>query len=305
MPSHPRAGWLWTQGRAASRIACQGLTPAASVRAGKPKTVWPNAPAARASPAVSHNTSTSTVMASVWKVFSRHRASVEPRLPQQSTVASVTAIARPICPYDTPPKSAVNRKTGSPAASITNTPKRLARSLPSTNSQLERFVKSRRISVRRSFSWATSLAANNAEKNTTNANCRGARIWNRIVPKRARSPTSRTNCVPVSTSQAVLISTSRASPYAARATYTLTRRGEMATSRVNTGPISKALAPTGPPRAEDQPSIITRSGRRRQSSRSRLPGGTKVGVGRGRRKIAPLDRMGRLTPQTGRVGWLA
>ncbi len=60
--------------------------------------VWPSAPAASASPAANHNTNTSTVMASVWNVFSRQRARVEPRLPQQRTVASVTAITRPICP---------------------------------------------------------------------------------------------------------------------------------------------------------------------------------------------------------------
>ncbi len=95
---------------------------------------------------------------------------------------------------------------------MTSTPSRLASSLPSTNSELERFVSRSRINVWRSFSWATSLAANKAEKNTASASCSGARIWNRIVPKRARSPTSRTNCVPVSTSQAVLISTNKANP---------------------------------------------------------------------------------------------
>ena len=115
-------------------------------------------------------------MASAWNVFSRHRASIEPRLPQTSTVASVTANARAICPYDTPPNSAASMNTGSAAASITSTFSRLASSLPSTNSLLERFVSSSRISVRRSFSWATSLAASRAEKKAARANCSGARI---------------------------------------------------------------------------------------------------------------------------------
>ena len=50
------------------------------------------------------------------------------------------------------------------------------------------------------FLVATSLAASRAAKNRQR-NCKGARIWNIIVPNRARSPTSSTNCVPVSTSQ--------------------------------------------------------------------------------------------------------
>ena len=64
----------------------------------------------------------------------------------------------------------------------------------------------------RSFSWATSLAASSAEKKAARANCRGTRIWNTAAPNRAKSPTSRTNCVPVNTSHAVLINTNSASP---------------------------------------------------------------------------------------------
>ena len=64
--------------------------------------------------------------------------------------------------------------------------------------------------MRRSFSWATPLAANSAEKKNASANCSGARIWNSIAPKRAMSPTLRTICVPVNSSQAVHISTNKA-----------------------------------------------------------------------------------------------
>ena len=65
--------------------------------------------------------------------------------------------------------------TGRAAAKRTRTWSKLARSFPSTSSLLERLVNSSSTSVRRSFSWATALAVNNAEKNTARANCNGAR----------------------------------------------------------------------------------------------------------------------------------
>ncbi len=89
---------------------------------------------------------------------------------------------------------------------------RLASSLPSTNSLLVSLVKSSRTSVRRSFSCATALADKSAEKNKATASWSGARTWNKLMPKRAKSPTSRINCVPVSTSQAVIIRINKAPP---------------------------------------------------------------------------------------------
>ena len=56
-----------------------------------------------------------------------------------------------------------------------------------------------------------------AEKKIARANCKGERSWNNVAPKRARSPTLRTICVPVSNSQAVESSTSSAATYTARA----------------------------------------------------------------------------------------
>ena len=62
--------------------------------------------------------------------------------------------------------------SGSDAASSTSTLSRLASSLPSTSSLLVRFVSSSSTSVRRSFSWATPLAASRAEKKIASANCK-------------------------------------------------------------------------------------------------------------------------------------
>ncbi len=87
-------------------------------------------------------------------------------------LAAVTAAVRAICPTEIPPKSASSMKTGSPAANITSTFSKLARSFPSTSSWSERFVSSSRTKVLRSFSWATALAASMAEKKTARANCK-------------------------------------------------------------------------------------------------------------------------------------
>ena len=87
---------------------------------------------------------------------------------------------------------------------------KLANNLPNTNSLLDKWVISKRTSVRRSFSWDTALAANKAEKKIATTSCSGARIWNNMPPNRAKSPTSRTTCVPVTISHAMVISPSMA-----------------------------------------------------------------------------------------------
>ena len=191
-------------------MASSGLSPAAHLWQPIPHQLGPSHPVATILPAASHNPNTSTVIANAWNVFSRHKASVEPRLPQTSTLASVTANTRAIWSNETPPNRADSMNSGNAPTSITSMLSRLATSLPSTSSLLESRVNSNSTRVRRSFSWATALAANMAEKNTASANCKGARIWNRIAPKRARSPTSRTRCAPANLSQAVVISTSSA-----------------------------------------------------------------------------------------------
>ena len=95
-------------------MACQGLKPAAHV--------WQKGPnQLTISHTASHRTSTNTVIASAWKVFSRHKASVEPRLPHTSTLARVTANTRAIWPNETPPKRAESMNSGTAAANTTST----------------------------------------------------------------------------------------------------------------------------------------------------------------------------------------
>ena len=108
-----------------------------------------------------------------------------------------------------PPSKARMINSGRAAKSITKTLNMLAKSLPSTSSLFVSRVSNSRSSVLRSFSCATAEAANMAEKNTAQANCRGARSWKRIVPKRARSPVSRTFCEPESTIHAVKTNSNR------------------------------------------------------------------------------------------------
>ncbi len=110
-----------------------------------------------------------------------------------------------ICPAEIPPSSVVRANSGSAAVNSTSTPSKLASSRPSTSSLLVRCVNSSRISVRRSFSWATALAPSRADEKDATTNCKGASIWNRIIPNRARSPRSRTLWAPARTSQAVHI----------------------------------------------------------------------------------------------------
>ncbi len=133
-----------------------------------------------------------------------------PRLPQNITPPRVTSITRQIWAADTPPKSTVNMKTGSPASNITTTSNNPAESLPSTSSRLVMSVESNKTSVPRSFSWATEPATRSAAKNKAISACNGARIWNKRAPNRARSPTSRTCCVPLRTSHAVPATSPRA-----------------------------------------------------------------------------------------------
>ncbi len=136
-----REGWV------AASTARQGLTAAAQSAAEMPARLLPRKPAATISPTASHKTRASTVMARAWKVFSRHRAKVEPRLPQAATQATVTASTRAIWPVDTPPSKAAIMNSGKAAASRTNTPRRLAASFPTTNSPLDRWVSRRRTRV--------------------------------------------------------------------------------------------------------------------------------------------------------------
>ncbi len=96
-------------------------------------------------------------------------------LPATIAARNVTTNTRPICPNETPPNRAVAMNTGSDAPSKASTLSKPASSLPKTSSLLVSRVKSSRISVRRSFSWATALAANKAENETANTNCTTAR----------------------------------------------------------------------------------------------------------------------------------
>ena len=112
---------------------------------------------------------------------------VEPRLAARTVLTSITPIARKTCSNDTPPKSIVSTNNGSDAASIANTCRKLAKSLPSTSSLLVRLVSSNSTSVRRSFSCATALAASSAEKNTVTASCTSASSGKRPAPNRASS----------------------------------------------------------------------------------------------------------------------
>ncbi len=91
-------------------------------------------------------------------------------------LANVTASISPTWAKDTPPNRIETMNSGTAAANSTSTPSRLASSLPNTNSLFDKLVSSNRISVRRSFSCATALAANTAEKKTATTNCNGARI---------------------------------------------------------------------------------------------------------------------------------
>ena len=94
----------------------------------------------------------------------------------ESTVASVTAIARAICPYDTPPSSAASRNTGSAAASITSTFNRLASSLPNTNSRLTDWSAVAGPACGGPFRGPLRWPPADAEKKTARASCSGARI---------------------------------------------------------------------------------------------------------------------------------
>ena len=97
--------------------------------------------------------------ASVWNVFSRHRATIAPSDPAVMEVISVTAKVHPTCSNEVPPKRTINIKIGKLVISITPMLSRLANSLPRTSSLLvNRLIKSK-IRVCRSFSIAMLLAA--------------------------------------------------------------------------------------------------------------------------------------------------
>jgi hypothetical protein len=119
---------------------------------------------------------TNNVIAKDWKVFSRHKAIVEPRLPAANALTSVTACTRTIWPVDTPPKRAMIMSSGNAAITTTTTDNIPASSFPKTSSEFERFVSSSRSRVFRSFSSDTADATSNAANGIATASSSGARI---------------------------------------------------------------------------------------------------------------------------------
>ncbi len=199
------------EGRAAARIACQGLTAVAQTWALRAAGVFP-----RARPAVEHLAQGQPEDEDQHEQGQGLEGLFPPQRQRRAQAAADQDAGHRDCRRacdlfrGNSAQKRESMKTGSPAANITSTCNKLARSFPSTSSWLERFVSSSRTKVRRSFSWATALAASMAEKKTAKANCSGARIWKTMPANCARSLTSRTICVPVSTSQAVQIKSSRA-----------------------------------------------------------------------------------------------
>jgi hypothetical protein len=182
-------------------------------------------------------------MAIDWKVFSRHKAIVEPSVPAARAAASVTPITRATCPCDTPPSSTNSIKSGKAANTSTRTTSMLASSLPNTSSEFDIRVSKSSSNVRRSFSWATAAADSNAEKATAMASCTGVINANAAAPKRARSASVRTGWEPKRISHAVAASANKAPTYKARRKYSRQFRGVAAASRVNTGPTNKLGVP--------------------------------------------------------------
>jgi hypothetical protein len=93
--------------------------------------------------------------------------------------------------------------SGAVAISNSTIGSRLPSSLPSTISSLRRSVSSNKTNVRRSFSWATALAADSAAKNKNRANSTKVSTWNSSGPKRADSPSVAERIQPPVASQAV------------------------------------------------------------------------------------------------------
>ena len=197
-------------------MARSGDQATAQVSAGTPAHCVPSRPLARTSPLRTHSTSSRAVMASDWKVFSRQRASVEPRLPASAAAATVTPTTRKTWPYEIPPNSVSSINSGTAARISTKTLSELAKSLPRTNSALVMRVIKSRSSVRRSFSWATAAVVSSAAKAMAMTICKGANRANTAEPKRERSPRLRISCEPSKISQAVNTNPNRAATYTAR-----------------------------------------------------------------------------------------
>jgi len=122
-------------------------------------------------------------MESVWNVFSRQRARVEPRLPARKIVPKAIRKTVKTCIVETPPKRLISRNTGIAPSSMIVGISRLASSLPTTSSVSVSRVSRSNTRVRRSFSIATELAEPRAERKTTRASCRGTRMPNSVAPK--------------------------------------------------------------------------------------------------------------------------
>jgi hypothetical protein len=89
---HESIGALAKRGIVAAFIAEKGLNEAAIVLQEIPATENSKLPTASQSP--THIISANTVIDNVWKVFSRHNARTEPRLPATNAVVNVIRSAR-------------------------------------------------------------------------------------------------------------------------------------------------------------------------------------------------------------------
>ena len=97
------------------------------------------------------------------------------------------------------------KKTGAVVRRSVTTWRRLAASLPRMISMFRRSVIRRRTNVRRSFSWATAVAAAIGAKKSMRASWTRTKNRKRMPPKYATIPTSLTSFQPISDCQAVHI----------------------------------------------------------------------------------------------------
>ncbi len=172
----------------------------------------------RASTPASVRTSERTVRASDWNVRSRPRATSKPSEPPSRPAAAVTPITSRTWPGETPPRSRQRKKTGADVASSVRTWRRLAISLPRMISTSRRSVISRSTNVRRSFSWATEVAAESGAKNSIRVSWKRTNQRKRRCPKYAMRPTSEISANPTRDCQAVHIRMKSRPTYEARAT---------------------------------------------------------------------------------------
>ncbi len=153
----------------------------------------------------SPRTSVRTVRASDWKVRSRPSATKRPSDPPASPAAAVTPTTSRTWPLETPPSSMQRKKTGAAAARSVTIWSRLAASLPRMISTSRKSVINKRMNVRRSFSWATAVAAERGAKKSIKVSWKRTNRRNSRWPKWAMIPTSDTSANPTSDCQAVHI----------------------------------------------------------------------------------------------------